>query len=71
LNFNFNFVGKSPQEIASFLCSEAIRKRSEDNVTVILTKIEWITEDEAVAQSVLLELLIIIILLYLLFIHVV
>jgi len=46
-----NTSGKTPQEIASFLCSEAIRKRSEDNVTVILTKIDWITEDEAVAQE--------------------
>lgn len=34
-------AGKTPQEIASFLCTEALRKRSEDNVTVILTKIDW------------------------------
>jgi len=33
--------GKSPQEIASFLVTEAIRKRSEDNVTVLVTKINW------------------------------
>jgi len=32
---------KTPKEIASFLVSEALRKRSEDNVTVIVTKIEW------------------------------
>jgi len=33
--------GKNPEEIASFLCNEALRKRSEDNVTVILTSINW------------------------------
>jgi len=32
---------KTPKEIASFLVSEALRKRSEDNVTVIVTKIDW------------------------------
>jgi hypothetical protein len=46
------FVGKTPNEIASFLCSEAIRKRSEDNVTVILTKIDWTNaEGEALTPS--------------------
>jgi len=33
--------GKTPEEIATFLCTEAIRKRSEDNVTVVITKINW------------------------------
>jgi len=33
--------GKSSEEVASFLCSEALRKKSEDNVTVVVTKIDW------------------------------
>jgi serine/threonine protein phosphatase PrpC len=32
---------KTPKEIASFLVTEALRKRSEDNVTVTVTKIDW------------------------------
>jgi len=34
-------TGKNPQEISSFLVSEALRKRSEDNVTVISVRIDW------------------------------
>jgi len=32
---------KTPTEIANFLVAEALRKRSEDNITVIVTKINW------------------------------
>ena len=32
---------KTPTDIAQFLVAEALRKRSEDNITVIVTKIDW------------------------------
>jgi len=45
-------AGKSSSEIASFLCTEAIRKRSEDNVTVIVAKIDWETSNHAAAGQI-------------------
>jgi len=36
--------GKSPQEVAQLLVQEALRKRTEDNVTVIIVYINWNSE---------------------------
>jgi len=33
--------GKNEKEIAQHLCTEAVRKKSDDNVTVVLVKINW------------------------------
>jgi len=41
---------KNPTEIAQFLVNEALRKRSEDNITVIVTRIDWgVTENKCEA----------------------
>jgi protein phosphatase 2C family protein 2/3 len=36
--------GKSPQEVAQLLVQEALRKRTEDNVTVIVVYVNWNSE---------------------------
>jgi len=36
--------GKNPQEVAHLLVQEALRKRTEDNVTVIVVYINWNSE---------------------------